>query len=83
MYFHICAYLFHICAFQLLLEAVCICPISIIQGLLDLPMWGSTLPVAILTHLSNNYDDDDDDDDDDGGDYDMMMMMMIMVVNMI
>ena len=65
----------HICfAFQLLLEALCICPISIIQGLPDpapLLQSPSLLPASHTRHLSNrdhDGDDDGDDGDGDGGD---------------
>ena len=65
----------HICfAFQLLLEALCICPISIIQGLPDpapLLQSPSLLPASHNRHLSNrdhDGDDDGDDGDGDGGD---------------
>ena len=57
------------CAFQLLLKAVCICPISIIQGLPDpAPLLQSTslLPASHTRHLSNRDHDGDDDSDDDG-----------------
>ena len=62
------------CAFQLLLKAVCIRPISIIQGLPDpalLLQSPSLLPASRTRHLSNcdhDGDDDSDDGDDDGGD---------------
>ena len=70
------------CAFQLLLKAVCICPISIIQGLPDPALRlqsPSLLPASHTRHLSNgDHDGDDggddgdddvgDDSDDDGGD---------------
>ena len=59
------------CAFQLLLKAVCICPISIIQGLPDpapLLQSPSLLPASHTRHLSNHDHDGDDDSDEDGDD---------------
>ena len=50
---YLCIFVSYLCISTVAGGAVCICPISIIQGLLDLPMWGSTPPVAILTQKTS------------------------------